>query len=110
MVLIEVDYLLKRSVSSATPAATVTITMGNKSATVVIRMSATVGVVFIPILYEVSYSCSLHQHHAWMHPTPIPNPAKHIIIHVIMQHPGSVVCRSPTQHVTQEIILGSVLG
>ena len=51
---------------------------------------------------------SLHQHHAWMHPTPAPNPTMHTIMQVTMQHPGSVACKSPTQHAIMEIILGRV--
>jgi hypothetical protein len=104
----EVDYLLMRSAISATPAVMVMMIMGNRSAVVAIRTSAMVGVVFIPRLYRVSYSCSLHQHHAWMHPIPAPNPTMHTITHVIMQHPGSVACKSPTQHAIMEIILGRV--
>ena len=97
-----------RSAISATPAVMVMMIMGNRSAAVAIRTSAMVGMVFIPILYGVSYSCSLHQHHAWMHPIPAPNPTMHTITHVIMQHPGSVACKSPTQHAIMEIILGRV--
>ena len=101
-------YLLKRSVISASVAATNTTPKGNSNAAEAIMMSAKVGMVFIPILYQVSYDDSLQQHHAWMHPTPVPKHARHTSTHVIAQHPGSVACKSPTQHVTQEIILGSV--
>jgi hypothetical protein len=44
-----------------------------------------------------------------MHPTPVLMHARHTSTHVTMQHPGSVVDMSPTQHVMFEIILGSVL-
>jgi hypothetical protein len=89
-------------------AVTNTTPKGNSNAAEVIMMSAMVGVVFIPILYQVSYSCSVQQHHAWMHPTPVLKHARLTSTHVTMQHPGSVVCMSPTQHVMLEIILGSV--
>lgn len=47
MILVEVDYLLKRSAISAMPAVMAITTMGNRSAAEVIMMSAMVGVVFM---------------------------------------------------------------
>ena len=88
-------------------AVTNTTPRGNRSAAEAIMMSAMVGMAFIPRLYQVSYTDSLHQYQAWMHPTPVLNPARHTITHVTTQHPGSVVDKSPTQHAIVVIILGS---